>query len=80
VAAKGRRAAVLDRRQALLQRRFQVDQGALAPLLQAVGLDPDLSCDGPDRFTSQQPRDDVSLARRAPALDRLAGRCLSDGG
>jgi|SRR5271157_1070172 len=32
--------------------------------------------DGLDRFASQQPQNDVSLARRAPALDRFAPRCL----
>ena len=45
-----------------------------------AATDPDLSGDGLDRFASQQPQDDVSLARRAPALDRFARRRLGDGG
>jgi hypothetical protein len=53
---------------ALLQRGIQGGQGALAPLLQPERLDPDLARDGLDRLTPQQSQDDVSLARRAPAL------------
>jgi hypothetical protein len=55
---------------AVLEPGVECGQASLAPLLQSVGFDRNLTRDGLDRFTQQQSQDDISL--RA-ALHRWIG-------
>jgi hypothetical protein len=52
---------------AVLEPGLQCGKGALAPLLQSVGLDGNLARDSLDRLIPQQSQDDVSLAGCTPS-------------